>query len=239
MSVASIVLAWWLLSLAFPPVLVPSPRATLFAGIELLTSGKLVGSMGISLARILAGWIAGGCLGIALGIVFGRVPIIRGTILPVMEYLRFVPPVTLVTLFIIWFGIGETSRVALILWTVVFIVTVNVMAGAGGVREGTVWAARCMGASERQILLHVIVPETVPYMIVGLQVGLSNAFMTIVAAEMLAAQNGIGYMIWDSQIYSRTADIFVAFVALSLMGFFTDRLFYAAARRLFAHYRVA
>ena len=231
--------AWWLLALIFPPIFVPSPAATFSSGLELVESGELVRSMAVSFARILVGWAIGSVIGIMLGILFGRIRLIRLMVMPVIEYLRFIPPVALVTLFIIWLGIGETARVALIVWTVVFIVTVNVTAGAASVREGAIWAARCMGASELQILLHVVVPETVPYMIVGVQVGLSNAFMTIVAAEMLAAQSGIGFMIWDSQIYSRTAQIFVAFVALSLMGFFADRALYALSRRFLLHYRVA
>ena len=127
-----------------------------------------------------------------------------------VEYLRFVPPVTLVSLFVIWFGVGETSKIVLIFWTVIFIVLVNTAAGAASVREGTIRAARCLGATHAQIITRVVIPETVPYIVTGLRLAIGNAFMTIVAAEMLAAQSGIGYIIWNAQLYAQLDRIFVA-----------------------------
>ncbi len=85
---------------------------------------------------------------------------------------------------------------------------------------------------------HVAVPEIVPYFVTGTQIALSNAFMTIVAAEMLAAHSGLGFMIWDAQIYAATERMFVAFVMLSVMGFCLDQLIRAFTRRMLAHYKV-
>ena len=93
----------------------------------------------------------------------------RSLALPVLEYFRFVPPVTLVTLFIIWFGFGEESKIILIFYTAVFIVVVNTMAGATSVRKGAIQAAQCLGATGTQILFRVVVPETVPYIVVQTQ----------------------------------------------------------------------
>ena len=120
----------------------------------------------------------------------------------------------------------------------VFIVLVNATAGAAAVREGAIRAARSLGASNAQVLFRVVIPEAVPYIVTGWQIALGNAFMAIVAAEMLAAHSGLGFMIWDAQIYSQIDRMFVAFIALCLMGFMTDRLGHALARRFFGHYRV-
>lgn len=237
-SILVLILVWSACTLMVPAIFLPSPIVTAATGLALIGDGELIWSMAVSLWRILAGWILGGLCGAVLGIVLGRIALARAVILPVVEYFRFVPPVTLVTLFIIWFGIGEASKVILIFWTVVFIVLVNTTAGAASVREGAIRAARSLGASDFQVLFLVVIPETVPYIVTGLQVALGNAFMAIVAAEMLAAKSGIGFMIWDAQVYAQVDRMFVAFVALSAMGFVTDRLTHTLSQRWLWHYKV-
>ncbi len=238
LSIIALLLVWWSFTAIIPPLFLPSPALTAQTGIHMIADGELTTTVSVSMSRILSGWILGGVCGATLGIVLGRVQLARAILLPVIEYLRFVPPVTLVSLFIIWFGVGEVSKVALIFWTVVFIVLVNTTAGAASVREGTIRAARCLGASQVQVIYHVIIPETVPFIVTGFQIALGNAFMAIVAAEMLAAQSGIGYMIWNAQVYAQVDRMFVGFVTLSLMGFVTDRIVYSLSRRLLGHYRI-
>jgi len=237
-AVIVLLLLWSAFTLVVPPLFLPSPLVTLRAAVTMAGDPAFWASAGVSLARILSGWAIGGVIGSVLGIALGRSGIARSMILPVVEFFRFVPPITLVTLFIIWFGVGESSKVLLVVWTAVFIVVVNAAAGAASVREGTIRAARCLGATRAQVLFHVVIPEAVPFVVTGWQIALGNAFMAIVAAEMLAAKSGLGFMIWDAQIYARIDRMFVAFVALSLMGFATDRLSHALARRWLGHYSV-
>jgi NitT/TauT family transport system permease protein len=229
---------WSVAAYHFPPPFLPSPSLTAKTAVELLVNGEVFNNAAVSLLRILAGWAAGGLVGVVLGVVLGRIVAVRELLQPTIEYFRFVPPITLVTLFIIWFGVGETSKIVLIAWVSVFIVIVNTMAGAMSVREGSIRAARCLGATDLQVLRDVILPETVPYIVTGLQLALSNAFMTIVAAEMLAAHFGLGFMIWDAQIYAATERMFVAFGALCVLGFCLNRLVYGLSKKFFAHYRV-
>jgi taurine transport system permease protein len=238
LSILALLLVWWGFTAIIPPLFLPTPALTAETGFHMLASGELPKTIYVSMNRILIGWILGGITGAALGLILGRVAIARAVLLPVIEYLRFVPPVTLVSLFVIWFGVDETSKIVLIYWTVVFIVLVNTTAGAASVREGTIRAARSLGASPAQVILRVVFPETVPYMVTGFQIALGNAFMSIVAAEMLAAQSGIGYMIWNAQIYAEVDRMFVGFVTLSLMGFVTDRFVYFLSRRMLGHYQV-
>lgn len=238
LSILVLLLVWWGFTRIIPPLFLPSPAETAKTGLRMIVSGELPATVAISMSRILSGWILGGICGALLGIVLGRVRVVRAILLPVIEYLRFVPPVTLVTLFVIWFGVGETSKIVLIFWTVVFIVLVNTTAGAASVREGAIRAARSLGATHAQVIYRVVVPETVPYIVTGFQIALGNAFMAIVAAEMLAAQSGIGYLIWNAEVYAQVDRMFVGFVTLSLMGFVTDRILYVISRRLLGHYRI-
>jgi NitT/TauT family transport system permease protein len=238
LSILVLLLVWWSFTLVIPPLFLPSPALTADTGVHMILSGELPKTVGVSMGRILAGWILGGICGAALGIVLGRVRLAQAIFLPVIEYLRFVPPVTLVSLFVIWFGVGETSKIVLIFWTVVFIVLVNTAAGAASVRDGAIRAARCLGASNAQVIYRVVIPETVPFIATGFQIALGNAFMAIVAAEMLAAQSGIGYMIWNAEVYAQIDRMFVGFVTLSIMGFVTDRFVYGVSHWFLAHYRI-
>jgi NitT/TauT family transport system permease protein len=142
-----------------------------------------------------------------------------------------------VSLFLIWFGSGEASKIMLIIYTTVFIVVLNTMAGAVTVNEGAIRAARCLGATESQLLFRVVIPLTVPYMITGMRIAMGSSFMTIVAAEMIAANSGIGYIIWSSRNYMLTDQIFVAIVTLGLMGFISDRAVNWVAKRLLRKYQ--
>jgi ABC-type nitrate/sulfonate/bicarbonate transport system permease component len=229
---------WWTLSFVYPPIFLPSPAATAATLIKMLSDGELAASAAVSLMRIICGWALGGVIGTLLGIWLGWFSVARQLFQTPIQYLRFVPPVTLVTLFIIWFGVGEASKIILIAWVSMFVMIVNTMAGVLSVRSGAIRAAQCLGATNIQVLAHVVIPETVPYVVTGAQLALSNAFMTIVAAEMLAAKSGLGFMIWDAQVYAQTDRVFVAFVALSVFGFLLDRTVHGLSKKLFEHYKV-
>lgn len=238
-SIVAGILLWWYLSSLYSPIFLPSPLLTLNTLAAMLSTGELLRDAAISLMRILAGWALGCATGGILGIMLGWSGPIRGMFRGVIEYLRFIPPVTLVTLFIIWFGVGEVSKIVLIAWVSLFVVIVNTMAGVMSVRQGAIRAAQCLGARRGQVMLHVVIPETVPYIVVGVQLALSNAFMTIVAAEMLAASSGLGFVIWNAQIYAQTDRVFAAFVALSLLGFALDSIVHSLSRHLFCNYKVS
>lgn len=235
-SVALFFVAWGFAARFFDPVLLPSPLATGDAAWRLVVKGELELSVGVSYLRIIAGWLVGGAAGAILGLLMGRLPAVRRSLDPLVEFARFIPPISFLTLFIIWLGVGELSKILLIAYATVFVVAVNVAVGAASVREGYVRAARSLGASPAQVFLRVIVPRTVPYMITSMRLAMGNAFMTIVAAEILAAKSGVGHLIWNAQAYMQTADVFVGFAALCLMGFATDRALQYLDHKLFQKY---
>ena len=238
-SLAVFIAVWAIAALFLTPITLPSPWLTGKTAWEMILDGRLEQHMLVSYLRIFAGWTLGSIVGVMLGLLMGRIAAVRAFLGPTFEFARFIPPISFVTLFIIWLGVGEASRLMLIAYTTLFIVAVNVAAGVTAINEGYVRAARSMGASGSQVFVRVVVPRTVPYMITGMRLAMGNAFMTIVAAEILAAKSGLGYLIWNSQMFLQTAEVFVGFVALCVMGFTTDRLVQYLGRRFLSSYGVA
>jgi ABC-type nitrate/sulfonate/bicarbonate transport system permease component len=215
------VAATWLLgSVLFPP-----PWKVFLKAIELAEDGTLWEQSSASLGRIATGFAGGSLLGVPLGLAIGSFPIVRKLLEPYTEFLRFIPATALITVAVIWFGIGEGSKIFLIVYTTIFIVIINTAAGVSAVAPNKIRAARSLGASRAQIFLFVAFPATVPYILTGMRLAMANSFVTIVAAELVAANNGLGRMIWDSRMYMLVDQIFVALLVLGLLGFTADRLF--------------
>ncbi|MGG3308186.1 ABC transporter permease [Paenibacillus lautus] len=229
---------WQLLSLAYGPEILPGPIYTAKGGYELLTDGTLIQYIGISSYRVLLGWSLGSLIAIPIGLIIGKVGPIRAFAEPFLNFIRFIPPIAFITLFLVWFGIGETSKVMLILYATFFIVVLNTLTGVLAVEEDKIRSARSMGASEWQIVQHVIIPATVPYMFTGIRLAMGTSFMAIIGAEMIASNEGLGYLIWNSRLFFRTDWIFVGLICLGLMGFITDRAVGLLGRKLLSRYGV-
>jgi NitT/TauT family transport system permease protein len=119
-----------------------------------------------------------------------------------------------------------------------FIVIINTLTGVLAVEEDKIRAAKSMGASEWQILVHVIIPASMPYIFTGVRLAMGTSFMAIVGAEMIAANEGVGYLIWNSRLFFRTDWIFVGLISLGLMGFLTDRVVDWFGRKVLYRYGV-
>jgi NitT/TauT family transport system permease protein len=223
---ASLFVIWHIASTwIIPSVLFPTPWKVLLKGIELARDGTLWEQSSASLARIATGFVGGSLIGIPIGLAIGSFPIVRRLLEPYTEFLRFIPATAMITVAVIWFGIGESSKIFLIIYTTVFIVIINTAAGVNAVAPNKVRAARSLGAGPFQIFFFVALPATVPYILTGMRLAMANSFVTIIAAELVAANNGLGRMIWDSRMYMLVDQIFVALVVLGFLGFTADRLF--------------
>jgi taurine transport system permease protein len=232
------ILIWALLSTRFAPVFLPSPLLTLRAAGELIENGRLWSGVTASSFRIIVGWGLGIVVGIPVGLLMGRVPMIRRVLDPYIEFFRFIPPIAFVSLAVIWFGIGEISKIVLIFYTTVFIITLNTIAGVHAVDESKLRAAACLGAGRLRTLTEVIIPATVPYMVTGARLAMGNSFLTVVSAELVAAQEGLGALIWTSRNYGRTDWVFVGIVVLGMLGFLFDRTVRILAGRGLRRYGV-
>jgi NitT/TauT family transport system permease protein len=231
-SLSLAVLAWAAFAHYFAiPDLVPTPLATFHTGAELLRTGALLDHVAISLERVLVGYGAGCILGIAVGTLMGRIPIVAQFADPLLQLMRPISPVALVPLSIIWFGIGDLSRYFIIFYGVVIIMIMNTAAGVAATPNIRLNAAKCLGARPTQIFLRVVLPSAVPYVLTGMRVALGFGFMGIVAAEMIAAQSGIGYLIMQSRALLRTDIMFVGLVTLGVLGAIIDGCFKLAIDR--------
>jgi NitT/TauT family transport system permease protein len=200
-------------------------------------SGKLFADIGASMARLSIGWAVGGVCGIALGLAMGSFRPVRYYFEPAIQFLRFIPGIAWITPFTVWWGVGELSKVMLIVYTATFIVMLNTMLGVFTIAPGRVRAAQCFEAGPFDVFIHVTVPSAVPFILTGLRISMGNSFMILVAAEMLASDRGLGFVIFNSRSYLATDLIFVGIIVLGALGLASDLVFQSLATRLFRRYR--
>ncbi len=217
-------------------VLFPPPISVWQELIKMLMDGSMLENVQASLFRIFVGCVIGLVIGAPTGLIMGNIRIMREFIEPYVEFFRYIPALSLVTVSLIWFGIGEASRIFLIIYATVFIIVVNTMAGVHTISPDKLRAARCLGANKYQMFLFVSLPATVPFIITGTRIAMGNAFTTIVAAEMVAAQSGLGFVIFNSRLFMKTDAIFVAIITLGFLGFMIDKIFRYVVGRFFSRY---
>ncbi|GAA3975155.1 ABC transporter permease [Actinomadura viridis] len=238
LSVLLGLLLWDLVSRNYTAFFLPSPRLTLDGAIDLARDGTLWSATSASAGRILSGWVLGVLVGVPIGLVMGRIQWLRLLLDPYIQFFRFIPPIAFVTLAIIWLGPGEASKVALIFYTSVFIVAVNTLAGVLSIDELRLRAATSLGASPFQALVSVVLPSTVPYAVTGARLAMGNSFLTIVSAEIVAAETGLGSLIWTARNYARTEWVFVGIVTLGLLGYLFDWALRSGTRLTLRRYGV-
>lgn len=217
--------SWHLLTHLIPSVLFPTPAAVVRKAFELLQDGSLWANLSISLQRIFAGFAFGAAIGIPIGLIMGNFRFMKRLLEPFTEFLRFIPSVAMITLAVIWFGIGEASKVFLIAYTTIFIVIISTAAAVMSIHTDKIRAAKTLGASATQVFFFVSLPAAMPGILTGLRVAMGNSFTTIVAAEMVAADSGLGTMLWQGRLFMLIDQIFVSLLILGLVGFAADRLF--------------
>ena len=202
----------------------------------LLEEGFLQEHVLASLRRIGQGFALGTALGIPIGLAIGSFRPARLLLEPWTEFLRFIPAVAMITVSVIWFGIGEESKVFLIAYSTIFVVIISTAAGVGAVERNKIRAAQALGATRWQVFALVALPATVPFILTGMRLAMANSFVTIVAAELVASNDGLGKMLWDARLFMEINDIFVALVTLGLLGFTADRLFRLLIRAFAGRY---
>jgi NitT/TauT family transport system permease protein len=218
-----LVIGWGVIALFYSSTYWPGPIETILGAQELILDGTLFQFALISLWRVIKGWVIGCAVAVPIGILIGRNRIVREMVEPVINYFRFIPAIAFLTLFIMWFGVGERSKTILIMYATCFTVIINTASGVLSIDENRILAARTLGTSELQILLHVILPSCVPFIFTGVRLGMGGAYTSIVAAEMLAAKEGLGYLIFTSRLYFRIDWILAGIIVLGLIGFLTDQ----------------
>jgi ABC-type nitrate/sulfonate/bicarbonate transport system permease component len=236
-SVTIVLLSWqYLSSRAIIPLLFPSPLSTLRVARGLVAKGQLQADLWASLGRILAGFALGSVLGVVGGTLMGALRPLRLFFEPYVQFLRFLPALAWIPAVMLWLGTGERAKIALLAYTTVFIVALNTMVGVTRVPRNQVRAARSFGATGSRIFFLVTVPATVSYMLTGMRLAMGNCFMTVVAAELVASDSGLGYLIFSSRQWMQTELAFTGIFVLGLLGLITDHLFRTTSRWLLWRY---
>lgn len=217
----------WHLSVGtlFSPQLVATPGDTVAMAWDMLKSGELLRHVGVSLSRVLVGFIAGCVLGVVFGALIGRFRLVRELTDPIIELTRPISPIALLPLAMLWFGIGEFTKYFLITYATVVVVLINTVAGVSRTPPTRIRAARCLGANDLQLFLKVILPSAVPFILTGMRVALGFSFMAVVAAELVGAREGIGFLIMNSRMLLQTDQLFVGLFSLGVVGAIIDRVF--------------
>jgi NitT/TauT family transport system permease protein len=234
-SIMGMVGLWHVIATTFfKPQFFPGPLVVLATAREMLASRELFEHIGISLQRILTGFLIGSAVAAPAGLLMGSVRTIRAIFDPYTQFFRFVPSIAWLTPVVLWFGIGEISKVLIIVYTTTFIVLINTMVGVSHIAPNKLRAAACLGATPLKAFLHVTLPATLPFILTGMRLAMGNSFATVVSAEMIAADTGLGFLIFNSRLWMATDKIFIGIVCLGMLGLITDRFFrYMIVR--FAH----
>ncbi len=185
----------------------------------------------LSLQRILIGFGAGVLLGVPVGLAMGLSNIARAIFDPIIELFRPVPPLAFIPLLILWFGIGETSKNVMLFFAAFFIMVIAARSGVLGVRISKVHAAYSLGASKKQILRHVILPNALPEIFVGMRVALGVCWGTLVAAELVGADVGLGAMIWQARTFFRNGIVVFGIIVIGIIGVILDQIMRKAEER--------
>jgi ABC-type nitrate/sulfonate/bicarbonate transport system permease component len=176
----------------------------------------------VSLRRILIGFAAGTAIGVLLGAGMSSSRVVRHAIDPVIEVLRPLPPLAFIPLFIIWLGIGETPKEVLILIGVAPVMAVTTVAALDEVSEDLRLCARTLGASPRYTMLRVQIRAALPGILTGMRIAMAGAWTSIVAAELIAATSGLGYLIMQAGDYLNTALVFSGIITIAILGLVLD-----------------
>jgi ABC-type nitrate/sulfonate/bicarbonate transport system permease component len=200
---------------------------------EVFVTHELLGHIEISFMRAGAGLGLAAVVGIAAGILMGRVRAVESFLDPLISALFPTPKLALFPLMMIFLGIGDASKIALIFLGCFFPIVINTYTGVKNVDKFFVWNALTKGASQRQLIWHVIIPASLPFVFAGLRVATSTAFLLIVASELIAANDGLGYLIMFAERSFDPALMWCGILVIAAMGFTVDRLLLALGARLF------
>jgi ABC-type nitrate/sulfonate/bicarbonate transport system permease component len=232
-GIAAILVVWQLMSVWLDLDLILPPPLTVLSNVvttlalaqrHWLYGPNIYVHLWHSFLRAMAGFGAAAAIGIPLGLVLGRVQVLREFLLPAIKGIYPIPGIAWIPLAILWFGLGDAAVVFVVFATTFFPLFFSTEAGARLINPLVLDAGRCFGARGPTLFFRVVLPATVPYIITGLRIGLGGAWRMIVAGEMLASQDGIGYVLMESRFQFRAVDLMTAMILIAIVGYATEKL---------------
>ncbi len=216
-----------------PPLFLASPERALASGWALLTEFGFLGDIAVTIWRVVGGFAIAAAIGVPLGLAMGAFKPVEAFFEPFISFARYLPASAFIPLLILWAGVGEAQKLAVIFIGSFFQVVIMVAVIAGGTRMDLVEAAYTLGSRRTGILRRVIIPAAAPQIFEALRLVLGWAWTYVIVAELIGATSGIGHMIMDSQRLLDTGQMIFGIVVIGLIGLVTDFLFKAANRALF------
>lgn len=212
--------------------LLPPPLMTAKSFVDLIVSGELFVHIGASLGRVVSAWALSAIVAVPLGLAMGRWTRFERIIDPIVELFRPISPLAWIPLAILWFGIGETGKIFIIFIATFFPILLNTVSGVKGVDPVLIRAGRVLGCdTDRALFSKVILPAAMPTIFVGLRISFGTGWAAIIAAELVAAQVGLGYLIADGMEILRSDLVLVGMVTIGILGVLIDAVFQALNKR--------
>jgi NitT/TauT family transport system permease protein len=216
------------------PSLVPRPHDVAARFWELLIDGRLLSDMWMSTQRVFLGVTSGIILAVPVGFILGWYREIRRFIDPVINFFRALPPIALIPLVIVYFGIGESAKIAILFYASFFAGVIVMYEGVAQISPIFIRVAKTLGATDGEVFRKVILPLAVPHILTALRVSLGVAWATLVASELIAAQQGLGALIQNASAFFQLDIIYVGIICIGIIALVMDLLLRAASRRLVA-----
>ncbi|HHX5792516.1 TPA: taurine ABC transporter permease TauC [Klebsiella pneumoniae] len=238
-TLAVLLAVWWAVAALqlISPLFLPPPGQVLqklitITGPQGFMDATLWQHLAASLTRIVIALLAAVLIGVPVGIAMGLNSTVRGILDPLIELYRPVPPLAYLPLMVIWFGIGETSKILLIYLAIFAPVAMSALAGVKSAQQVRIRAARSLGASRAQVLWLVILPGALPEILTGLRIGLRVGWSTLVAAELIAATRGLGFMVQSAGEFLATDVVLAGIAVIAIIAFLLELGLRALQRRL-------
>lgn len=214
------------------PAILPSPMLTAQTLVQLTMSGELFVHMSASLGRVMVAWLLAAAVAIPLGLIQGTYPTIERVLDPVIELFRPISPLAWIPMAILWFGISESGKVFIIFIATFFPILLNTVSGVKSVDPVLIRAGRVLGChSGARLFWRVILPAAMPAIVVGLRISFGTGWAAIIAAELVAANKGLGYLIADGMEILRSDLVLAGMIVIGVLGVLIDSVFRIAGRR--------
>jgi NitT/TauT family transport system permease protein len=230
-----IVAIWYLLTATglIDPIFLPSPTRVFFSFIELGSGGFLTTHLLPSALRVTLAFLISVAIAFPLGVMSGQIPTMEKLIHPLFGFTRYLPVASIVPLCILWFGVGDAQKIAVITIGVVFQLVLLLAYDSASVPKELIESGWTFGLKRRQILRRIVVPYAMPTIWDHLRISAGWAWSYLVLAELVAGNKGVGYFVVQSQRYLETDKVFAGIIFIGILGVMTDLLFRLSARRLF------
>lgn len=223
-SVLSVLVIWYLITALkiVPSLFLPSPQAVWQKFLEVSQQGFMKATLwqhlAASISRVLLALVAAIAIGVPLGLWMGLNKWVRAVLDPLVELLRPIPPLAYLPLLVIWFGIGETTKVLLIFFSILAPVIISSTHGVLSHQLNRERAALSLGASQSQVFWHVILPTALPHILTGIRIGLGVGWSTLVASELVAADRGIGFMVQSAAQFLITDTVVLGIIVIAIVA---------------------